>query len=201
MHLPAFLRTFAALALAAACIGTHAEIVDPAIGITFPDRIGRMALKDRHPFDDPRLGAVIRYDQADRSMRDGGLTVGVYIYDGGLPHVSDDLDSKQLRANFRQVIAEVKMMETLGKVAAVRLPEDGEHVTTLPGCGPQFLWERYEMALDADHVLTSATYLTGFHGNFVKLRVSHLKGDATTAAVAADFVARLHNVLGGCAAP
>ena len=189
----------AAALLALSCASARPAIVEDAIGVTFPDRIGKMALEGRKPFDDRRLGAVIRYNESGRGMSEGGLTVGIYVYDGGLSHVSDDLDSRQVRANFREVVSEVKMMEQMHKVLAVRLPSDGERKTSLAGCGPQFLWERYEMDLDRETTLSSATYMTVMKNNFVKLRVSYRKGDAASAAIAEDFVAGLHKVLGGCA--
>ena len=189
----------AAIILVVSCAGARATIVEEAIGITFPDRIGNMVLRGRTPFPDPRLGAVIRYEEDGRDLRAGGLTVGVYVYNGGLRHVSGDLDSRQMRLNFREVISEVKQMQKLGKVKAVNLPPDDEHVTTLAGCGPQFLWERYEIDLDGTTMLTSATYMTSLHDNFVKLRISHLKDDATSAKLEEDFLPQLHHVLGDCA--
>lgn len=188
-----------AVILALSCASASAAVVEESIGVTFPDRIGAMVFHGRKAFDDPRLGDVIRYDEAGRDLPAGGLTVGVYVYNGGLAHISDDLDSRQVRLNFRQVITEVKTMEQLGKAKAVRLPPEGEQVTALAGCGPQFVWERYEMELPEGATLTSATYLTVMHDNFVKLRISYRKGDAKSPAIAEDFVARLHNVLGGCA--
>jgi len=188
----------ATVMLMVSCAGARANIVEEAIGITFPDRIGNMVLKGRTPFPDPRLGAVIRYEEDGRDLRAGGLTVGVYVYNGGLSHLSGDLDSRQMRLNFREVISEVKQMQTLGKVKTVDLPPDGEHVTTMAGCGPQFLWERYVIDLDGVTMLTSATYMTSVHDNFVKLRISHLKNDETSAKLEEDFVSRLHHVLGNC---
>lgn len=194
-----FLITCAGLVAALCCAGAQAAMVEDAIGVTFPERIGAMVFHGRKAFDDPRLGDVIRYDEAGRDLGAGGLTVGVYVYNGGLAHISDDLDSRQVRLNFRQVISEVKMMEQMGKAKAVRLPADGARVTAFGGCGPQFLFERYEMDLPEGATLTSATYLTVMHDNFVKLRVSYRKGDAKSPGIADDFVERLHNVLGGCA--
>lgn len=199
MPLPRLTVVLSTALVALCCTAARAAIVEEAIGVTFPDRVGELALKGRKAFDDPRLGAVIRYEEAGRDLQAGGLTIGVYVYNGGLSHVAGDLDSRQMRANFHEVISEVKAMEQLGKVKAVRLPSTGEQATSYTGCGPQFLWERYEMDLDATTTLVSATYMTAMRDNFVKLRVSYRRGDTRSPAIAEDFIARLHHVLGGCA--
>ena len=71
--------------------------MEDAIGVTFPDRIGKIALGQRQAFEDTRLGAVTRYEEDGRSLAAGGLTVGIYVYTGGLSHVSTDLASHQMR--------------------------------------------------------------------------------------------------------
>ena len=150
----------------------------------------------------PRLGAVTRYEEDGASLAAGGVTVGVYVYTGGLEHVSSDLDSTVMRGHFHSVIDEVKSMEQLGKVKSVTLPSGGElEPPASPAAVRSFSGNATRSTWTARTRWSSATYLTSMKDHFVKLRISYRRGDVVSALLAENFVGGHSQGLGGCARP
>lgn len=122
----------------------------------------------------------------------------VFIYKAGLSSVPSGTETPVVRKHFAQVIAELKQMESLGKLRSVTFSGSGEQTTSYQGCGPQFVWRQYEMEFPNGATLTSYTYLTGLNSSFVKLRVSHKTGDNEAKQQAEQFVRGIRTVLGNC---
>lgn len=184
-----------ALALVAAGGLASATTVEPSINVTFPDEVAGLPFAGRNEFPQKELGVSIGY------MRGGEhfARAAVYVYNGGLKSGPDDVDAPVVRKHFTQVIGEVQQLAKMGQARSVTLLGTADQTTSFAGCGPQFIWRGYEMDI-GEAVMTSYTYLTGLKGQFVKLRVSHRKGDAQGARDTDRFVQEIRKVLGRCPA-
>lgn len=189
-----FPGVFAVLLCSVMLAGTAGAVEhDDAIDVTFPDKLGGLTLQGRQTFGQKALGASYGY-QNDW----GSLRVGVYVYNGGLSRIPDNLDAAVVRRHFEQVIGEAKALQTMGKVRAVELTDPAPQVTELPGCGPQFVHQGFTMDMGEDRQVKSATWLTVVHDNFVKLRVSYRSNAPEEAAHAERFIGELRRTLGHC---
>ncbi len=180
-----------ALVLSSAASLVSGATYESSIEVTFPDEVAGLPFVGRKEFPVKELGVNLAY------QREGPVRGSVYVYNGGLRSIPSGADSPIVRKHFAQVIGEVKQMEALGKARAVRLSPAGEQTTAYAGCGPQFIWQAYEMELP-EGTLNSFTYLTAMKNNFVKLRVSYPKGDAQGGRDAERFVQDIRRVLGAC---
>lgn len=163
---------------------------ESSINVSFPDEVAGLPFAGRSEFPQKELGVNIAY------QRTGPVRGSVYIYNGGLKSIPSGTDAPIVRRHFTQVIAEVKQLEALGK-ARVTLSAGGEQITSFSGCGPQFIWQSYEMELP-EGTLNSFTYLTALNSNFVKLRVSYRKGDTQGSQDTERFVQQIRQILGNC---
>ncbi len=179
------------LLLAALAASAEAATYEAAIDVSFPDEVAGLAFAGRTEFPRKELGVNIGYQRS-------GLARGsVYIYNGGAKTIPTGVQAPALRQHFAQVIQEVQQLQAAGK-ARISLHAGAEQTTAYAGCGPQFIWRGYDMELEDGTALTSYTYLTGLKNQYVKLRVSHQRGDAQGAKVAERFVQEIRKVVGGC---
>lgn len=181
------------LALTLLCLSPFASaaVQEDAIGVSFPNEVDGFVFSKKEVFPQKGLGVAIRY------LGSGPVQATVYIYTGGLSSIPDGPESAKVQKHFAQVIDEVKMMETLGHASKVTVTPTPGQTTSLPGCGPQFVWKAYEMDLDGS-LLTSYTYLTAVKDNFVKLRITYKQSDAAGKSSADRFIAGIRKVLGNC---
>ncbi|MET0335774.1 MAG: hypothetical protein ABW190_16015 [Rhizobacter sp.] len=184
-------KILACLVLSVSCVLAQAAVHEKSIDASFPDELAGLTFVGRKEFPQKELGVNLAYEQ-------GLLRGSVFIYTAGLRSIPDGADNDKVRKHFDQVIGEVKQMETLGKVRAISFKDDRSQVTTLAGCGPQFLWREYEMTLSEDLKLVSYTYLTGVRDHFVKLRISHKNGAPHGKKDVDRFVSQLRKVIGKC---
>ena len=168
-----------------------AGVYESAIGVTFPDKVAGLTFSDRKEFPKKELGVNIRY------QRSGPVIGSIYIYNAGLSQIPNGVGSPIVHKHFAQIIDEVKQLETTGQAKAVNLGTGGARISSYKGCGPQFMWRAYEMQV-AESTLTSYSYLTAINNNFVKLRISHLRGDEQGKREADQFVEEIRKVLGNC---
>ncbi|WP_431264043.1 hypothetical protein ACQ859_30020 [Roseateles chitinivorans] len=183
--------TLPVLILAVAVTATHATTFEPALGVTLPDEVAGLSFAGKKEFPQKELGVNYAW------QRNGPTRGSVFIYTAGAKAIPDGTEAPIVRRHFDQVIGEVQQMATIGRARSVTLSGSSEQVTHYSGCGPQFIWRGYEIVLD-EGSLTSYTYVTGLKNNFVKLRISHLKGDAQAAKDTERFVQEIRKVLGGC---
>ena len=180
---------FATLCLTLA--SANAETYERSIDVTFPNQIAGLEFSERKEFPQKELGVNLAYTHT------GPMLGSIYIYSAGLSNIPSGTDAPVTKAQFEQVIREVKQLERQGEARAVNLNPSAAQVTTYPGCGPQFIWRKFEMDFGGE-IATSYTYLTAMKNNFVKLRVSFLKDLPNGARDAEQFVLQIRKVLGAC---
>ena len=163
-----------------------AGVRDEAIGIDFPERLGDFALKGRTKFPQAADGAVIAYESKD-------VRGAVYVYTAGHASVPDGVGDPVISRHFLQT---AQALQKAARESSTKLtPVRSATISSFEGCGPQFMWRADEMSMGGNSMV-SRTYLTGFKGQFVKLRVTHPRASA---AAADEFVQRMRRVLGRCA--
>ncbi|MGM9485515.1 hypothetical protein ACS5PN_30280 [Roseateles sp. NT4] len=185
------LPRFLASGLAVLALSANAATHEASIAVDFPDEVAGLAFAGRTEFPRKELGVNIGYQRS-------GLARGsVYIYNGGVKTIPTGAEAPAVRQHFAEVIQEVQQLQAAGK-ARISLHGSAAQTTTYAGCGPQFLWRGYDMELEDGTALTSYTYLTGLKNQYVKLRVSHQRGDDQGAKAAERFVQEIRKVVGGC---
>ena len=83
---------------------------------------------------------------------------------------------------------------TEGPAKANVTPVKSSTISAFPGCGPQFMWRSDAIEMSGQTMI-SRTYLTGYSNRFVKLRVTHARGND---AAAEQFVQDVRRLLGKC---
>ena len=163
-----------------------AGVREEAIGIDFPERLGDFTLKGRTKFPQAGDGASIAYENKD-------VRGAVYVYTAGIASIPTGVGDPVIHRHFLQTVAALQQAarDSSGKVTPMR----SSTISNYEGCGPQFMWRADEISLGGINAV-SRTYLAGFKGHFVKLRVTHPRASA---AAADDFVQRIRRLLGRCA--
>jgi hypothetical protein len=182
------LRIAAVFAGALACGSLFAAGVrEQAVGLDFPDRLGAFTLKGRTQFPQARDGAVIAYEGTDGRG-------AVYVYDAGVGSIPAGVGSPIIHKHFQETVSALQRASTEGSVKAKVTPVKGSTISAFPGCGPQFMWRSDAIEVGGQSVI-SRTYLTGYNNRFVKLRVTHARGNE---APAEQFVQDVRRLLGKC---
>jgi hypothetical protein len=162
---------------------------ESSIGVTFPDRLGDFALKGRTQFPKAADGATIVYESE-------GVRGAIYVYDAGVKEIPNGVGSPVIHKHFRETEMALKRASTEGPVKATVRTVKTSTISAFPGCGPQFVWRSDAIAMEG-HEMVSRTYLAGYHGRFVKLRVTQVARDGDAQADA--FVQGVRKLLGHCA--
>lgn len=166
---------------------------ESSIDVSFPDEIAGFTLDSRHEFPQQALGVNLAY------LKAGPVRGSIFIYNAGLSSIPSGTEAPVIRKHFAQVISEVKQMEKIGKARSVNLSVGSEQTSNFSGCGPQFIWQTYEIDLaEGAGLLSSYTYLTAMKNNFVKLRISFPKGASQSQRDAEQFVQQIRKTLGSC---
>jgi hypothetical protein len=173
----------AAVVSGGAAIG--AGVREDAIGIDFPERLGEFALKGRTQFPQAADGATIAYESKD-------VRGAVYVYTGGIASIPTGVGDPVIHRHFQQTVAALQQAarESSTTLKQVR----GSTISRFDGCGPQFMWRADEISMGGN-AMVSRTYLAGFKNHFVKLRVTHARGNDSQPE---DFVHRMRRILGSC---
>jgi hypothetical protein len=174
-----------------ACLWSHASVLEPSIGVVFPDEVAGLTLAGREVFPQKELGVNIGYKQ--QHMR-----ASVFIYNPGLVSIPDGAKNDTVHQHFEQVIGEVQYLVTMGKLRAIKFHDNGPQQTSFTGCGPQLVWRVFEMDYSEDLQLESYTYLTAVRNHFVKLRISYKKGSAYQKQDVDRFVTEVRKLIGRC---
>ena len=159
---------------------------EEAIGVEFPERLGDFTLKGRTKFPQAGDGAGTAYESKD-------VRGAVYVYTAGNASIPNGVGDPVIHRHFQQTVT---ALQNAARESSTKLtPVRSATISSFEGCGPQFMWRADEMSIGGNSVV-SRTYLTGFKGQFVKLRVTHPRASA---AAADDFVQRMRRLLGRCA--
>jgi hypothetical protein len=174
------------------CVGSvSAGVHNDAINISFPDQLAGFKFTETSSFPVKELGDYIAYRRSDP------ILASIYIYTAGISPIPASIDTPVVQQHFTKIIAEAKGMEASGQARSVNLITGFQQNTHYFSCGPQFIWREFEFE-NAAGMHTSYTYLTTMKNNFVKLRISHQKGDAKARAAVETFVADIRKLLGNC---
>ncbi|MFZ6778238.1 hypothetical protein ACO0LD_15505 [Undibacterium sp. Ji83W] len=174
------------------CVGSvSAEVHNDAINISFPDQLAGFKFAETSSFPVKELGNYIAYKRSDPVL------ASIYIYTAGISPIPASIDTPVVKQHFSQIIAEAKGMENSGQARSVNLTTGFQQNTHYFSCGPQFIWREFEFE-NATGANTSYTYLTTMKNNFVKLRITHRKGDAQARSEVETFVGEIRKLLGKC---
>lgn len=114
------------------------------------------------------LGYSINYQS------DEGGRVTVYVYDGRVSDISDNVEDKTIKNEIKRAKAEIKLAEEAGVYQNVKEIKSG--VQTLGGASGKVKVQFAQFSLKArGQDLTSEIYLFGYQNNFIKIRATRLK--------------------------
>jgi hypothetical protein len=129
--------------------------------LELPPRIGPLVTDGvAHGFGDPRLGVGYQYNGA-------GLALTIYVYDGGIPDIPDGGDTIASCQQFEQAKSEIQG----AGYANVSLKSQQLVRLLPPEAAPVAREAVLELVRDG-HAVISYLWVTGFDGNFIKLRFS-----------------------------
>jgi len=181
------------LVLGAANAWAAEDFVDPQLNLRFPPSISKLPYVGQQKYDAPGMGYSLRYATPQ-------VKADIYLYDSGLSDIGDGIASKQVQSQFDQVLSAFPIMVKQGYYRDVKPLSRGKK--TFGKTKRPFLWARYEYEVTAkpDNVSPGArisdTYLTGFQGQFVKLRITGEKMDEEKwDKISTDFAKSLSRVL------
>jgi len=163
-----FLATFL---LPAACLA----VTDPATGIVFPDPAGPWVFTETRTYETPDLGRSYSY----QPLFGGTGVITCYIYNKGYRGIPNGVESRLLGEEFSETVASVRDAWT----------QLGATVEELEPATPYFLEQGGRaLALYGVHRIThdaveniSISAVTGYRGNFVKLRYTYPGHDVARA--------------------
>lgn len=145
-------------------------VKDDVLGITFPDRIGKLTFREREVFQNPGLGYRLRYQ--DEYL----FKVDVYVYDNNLPDIGNGVNSKRVTEEFASLINTFSIFEKMGKYKDVKNLGRGTNADSEGSL--QFLWYRCQYRQSAGEGVAylgfrvSDTYLSAKSGKFIKVRLT-----------------------------
>lgn len=158
-----------------------------AIGITFPDRLGEFAYQEVHQYPTPGAGISVYY-------RHGDAAIDVYVYNADQPAIPDGPDSAQVEGQFAG--SQDAALQTLRRNhGRVDILQDNTVIRPGGASGVAFRATLFRFQ-DAGRDHHSLLLVTGYHGNFVKLRATFPVGGRDDEAPAVNaFLAALANLL------
>lgn len=158
-------------------MGTPQDMGSPS-GLTFPQRLGPTARRDRTDYEPQAPGLGFSY-----AYRGGATTADIYVYDKGLR--LQDGDRTRFEAERDQAVGDISTLVRRG------LYQRGEILNraTRPIGAATFATARAAIT-NRGITVDSFVYVTILHGKFVKIRFSVAASDQQPADAADDFVAR-----------
>jgi hypothetical protein len=158
----------------------------PGPKIDFPDVKGFTRGKVT-VFPQAELGYSVPYNAP-------GLTVTLYVYNGGKKEIPDGARSDAVKAEMKGTLKALEDARKAGYYKSVK--EVGEEGTVTLGKGkdrPQALHRRFEVEHAKAGPALSETYLTGYKNHFLKFRISY---DPENKPEAEKLIATLVDALG-----
>jgi len=168
-----------AVGLMLACSASAEQPSGPAytdsdIGVSFPKTLGGLAFKEMHKYKEPELGYSLRYRGNDITIAD------VYVYDKKLTDIPTGHDNSILKAEAAEIMEVLNIMQKRGDYRNVRVTKTGVKPET---ASFRFLWNRFEYIQASKTsaykgIRISESFVTGYKGKFVKVRLDYKKTDA-----------------------
>jgi len=147
---------------------------------TFPPRIGSLELSSQTNFEQRSPGLGMGW-----SYHTEGIKADVYLYNGRLTTIPNDLSSPLVAGHFQEVVAEIYAMKSQGYYSDVRTiaPEEKVYIGSMP-----FL--HAELKFTQENVpRISHVYLTVWKNQFLKIRFTYFASEEKTGAKAlSEFV-------------
>lgn len=166
------LRVLLALCLAGALSGAE---VDPATKISFPAEAGAWAYAKSHTYDQAALGRSYAYNP--KSSGNGAITI--YVYDKGLANIPTGADSRLMKLEIEEIVAGIKTSWT-ERGATVETLEAARLFRYSPKTPPVAYYGLSRISYQGVRNL-SISIVTGYRGNFLKLRYTHPGNDLDVA--------------------
>lgn len=155
---------------AAQFVMAGAAFVDIPNGLAFPQDLNGLQFQYVHEYDDPGLGYSLRY-QGDSTHK-----IDIYIYNLDMD-VPNGTTSEMVKKESRSVSRIVSIMQERGEYEDVKSLTK----TTTPLSGKiRFIKESYQYTEKGKEKL-SESYITGYKGNFFKIRFTYLAKDRSKA--------------------
>jgi hypothetical protein len=144
---------------------------DSELRIEFPPMLAGMKFVRVHKYDQPEWGYSVSY-------RGRHLKADIYIYDGGFNGILNGCDDERVKEQASSIGKSLKTMQEKGLYAQVKSLDSGVR----PQKGAiRFLWNKYQFSQPAraentyTGILHSESFVTGFGGKFVKIRLTYKK--------------------------
>ncbi len=118
-----------------------------------------------HVYDQKALGYSVRYTSPLK------IKVDVYVYDGGLRSIPDDIRSQVVRDQFRRNKGDIHTAKRQGLYQSVEETSQGEVRIGSSPKAPRAHHARFRIERQGEKLL-SDLYLTVYQGQFVKIRCS-----------------------------
>jgi hypothetical protein len=140
----------------------------PDVGIKFPETLAGMVLVEVTDYEKqtPGLGVGVSY-RAEKQKAD------LYIYNGGLKHLPDGIDSVEVQQHFKQIIGDIVEMEKQGHYQNVKIVSFGDK--TEIGIQP-FLHAEVRFTQQTEDRI-SHVYLTVLKNRFLKIRFTYFASE------------------------
>ena len=137
--------------------------------IVFPEVEGwEMGEITTYPTEE--LGYSIPYQSEE-----GGGTVTIYVYNGGLKKIADGIDDKNVKSEIKKAGSDIELYGQKGYYDNVKKIKDD--TVSLGGKDGKVkaLYSLYSFKIRGNEV-DSEIYLFGFQNNFIKIRATRPKG-------------------------
>jgi hypothetical protein len=171
---------------------------DAETGLAFPKTLAGLSFIGVHRYDEPGLGYSVRYEGKNE------LKADIYVYDNGLPNVPTGHESALVKAESASIVRQLGMMEKRGFFRDVKSVETG----AVPKEGAvRFAWQKFDLvqvgekAKVLDEAKVTESFVTGFAGKFLKMRLTYSKakaqdGQGVSALLAKELAALLAKAKG-----
>ena len=148
---------------------------DEETGLVFPAELAGFQYWGFHEYPMPGLGYSVRYNADDT------VKVDIYVYDMNHKVIENGIASARVIDQFNTVLGNLSYYEKKGTYLNLKELERGNKKYGPKGM--EFLWARYQFEQSPGEGVVyhgerlSDTYLTGWKGKFIKVRLT-LKKDA-----------------------
>ncbi|HBC87745.1 MAG TPA: hypothetical protein DCZ94_12380 [Lentisphaeria bacterium] len=126
------------------------------------------------------------------SYRAPGINADIYVYDFRIKDILDGTNSETVKKHFEEVSGDIYQYEKMKKYKDVKALGEMEKKNM---AGIDFLCRKFTYSSEGKDK-ESFIYLTGYKGNFLKIRITHAAKDEKLAGEAANFASKVFEILG-----